>query len=616
MKDIVYWIWYALRCGAGSSDGVQLMEHYARSGEECPPKRIYEAGRDELLGIGKFDPSFISRFADHDLGRAEDIIEFCFMGGIRIVSCASEYYPKRLKNVYNRPIVLYCRGNIEALDDKFCVGVVGTRAMTNYGKHITFDFTRKLCAHNAVIISGAASGIDSVANQTALYFESQTIAVLGCGVNVAYPSENKAMLDRIAERGMIISELAPNTPPSRYTFPIRNRIISGLSDALLVVEAGEKSGALITARHAADQKRPVYAVPGNVNSPESRGTNLLIRDGAYLCSSAEDIIQDFAEQMKLSPNEMLTRSEKYLHYELRTTKPLPERATPGYSLSHDKNRPNPTASQAQYHGANPNAVSQRADSKTGGEPHADGRPSGNSRSTDTELASDKILLRDNLKPASALLKNSRSVDTRSNEAASPKHIGQSASEKPNNDKGSAHTADSASARHGDQIATDRQNDNTASAHAADSAPARHGDQTAADRPNDNTASAHAADSAPPRNDGARCATDGPHNSAASAHTRDSASSHSDSGQSPPNRPHSSVSTQPVVITKQESFDKSRLNPLQLRVYNLLPDDGSAVSPDKLTRDDLSTSDVLATLTILELYSAVESLPGGLFRRNI
>ena len=400
------------------------------------------------------------------------------------------------------------------------MGVVGTRAMTNYGKHIAFDITRKLCAHNAVIISGAANGIDSVANQTALYFESPTIAVLGCGVNVAYPAENKVMLDQIAERGMLISEFAPNTPPSRYSFPIRNRIISGLSDALLVVEAGERSGALITARHAADQGRPVYAVPGNVNSPESRGTNLLIRDGAYLCASAEDILRDFADKMNLSPNEMLTRSEKYLHYELRATKPLPER-----DLSDPSGRDRSSAKSDQPEGQ-PRAAKANVAAR-----HADGRPTGVKPPETVRSNADEprgnAVPRDNLKPASALLKDTGTADMKSNEAV--------------------HTEAA---------------------------------QPIQDRPRDSAAKPA---NSLPNNSGFRSIQSRPHNAAP---------------------------------TEKPSFDKSRLNPLQLRIYNLLPEDGSAVSPDKLTRDDLPTSDVLATLTILELYSAVESLPGGLFRRNI
>ena len=570
MKDIIYWIWYALRCGAGSSDGVRLIEYYARSGEECPPKRIYEAGRDELLGIGKFDPSFISRFADHDLSRAEDIIEFCFMGGIRIVSCASEHYPERLKGLYNRPIVLYCRGNIEALDDKFSVGVVGTRAMTNYGKHIAFDITRKLCAHNAVIISGAANGIDSVANQTALYFESPTIAVLGCGVNVAYPAENKIMLDQIAEHGMLVSEFAPNTPPSKYSFPIRNRIISGLSDALLVVEAGERSGALITARHAADQGRPVYAVPGNVNSPESRGTNLLIRDGAYLCASAEDILRDFADRMNLSPNEMLTRSEKYLHYELRATKPLPER-----DLSDPSGRDRSSAKSDQPEGQ-PRAAKANVAAR-----HADGRPTGVKPPETVRSNADEprgnAVPRDNLKPASALLKDTGTADMKSNEAVHTE-AAQPIQDRPRDS--AAKPAVSSSDRDGcTQSAQDRPRDSAAkpavSSHDHDGYT-----QSAQDRPRDSAAKPA---NSLPNNSGFR-----------SIQSR----------------------SQNAAPTEKPSFDKSRLNPLQLRIYNLLPEDGSAVSPDKLTRDDLPTSDVLATLTILELYSAVESLPGGLFRRNI
>jgi DNA processing protein len=312
MKDIIYFIWYALKCGAGSSEGVRLLEYFN------DVKEIYDAGYDELMSAGDFSPEFLNRFSDRDLSHAESILEFCFLNDIRIISCDSDDYPERLRTIYNKPIVLYLRGEIENLSQKLCIGVVGTRQMSNYGKHATFDIVRNLCSYGCVIVSGAAYGIDTVANNTALYFESETIAVLGSGIDIPYPYENKDMLDRIAEHGIVMSEYPPGTPPAGYNFPKRNRIISGLSDGLLVVEAGEKSGALITARRAADQGRYVYAVPGGIYQTESRGTNSLIRDGARLCMRAEDIVEDFTDRFKIERLEDFLRNEKYLRYEMRS----------------------------------------------------------------------------------------------------------------------------------------------------------------------------------------------------------------------------------------------------------------------------------------------------------
>lgn len=317
MSDIIYWVWLAQKNGAGGVDAVKLLEHFPGGARE-----IYEASYEELCACKDCSAQFIRRLSDHNLTRAEQTLEFCFMNGIRVVSCASENYPKRLQSLYNKPIVLYVRGIIENLNELFCVAIVGTRSMSGYGKHMTFTLARQLIAHGALVISGAAYGIDSAANNTAVFMEEPTVAVLGSGVNVPYPAKNKELLDYIASHGMVISEFEPNTPPYGKNFPIRNRIISGLADAVVVVEGDAKSGALITARCACDQGRRVYAVPGNVGAPNSVGTNRLIRDGAKAVTCAEDIIEDFADQFDLNKIERIIKSEKYLRYEYNHTPPV------------------------------------------------------------------------------------------------------------------------------------------------------------------------------------------------------------------------------------------------------------------------------------------------------
>ncbi len=310
MNDIIYWVWLSLKNRYGSSDAPRLLKYFPGGARE-----IYEASQAELLRVHECNASFIKRLDNHDLGEAERILEFCFSQGIQIISCASPRYPKRLHSLYNKPIVLYARGQIQNLDSQLCVSIVGTRSMTDYGKHTTFTIARQLIGYGAIIISGAAYGIDSSANNTAVYLEAPTVAVLGSGVNVPYPSDNKDMLDKIASNGLVLSEFPPNTGPNRGNFPIRNRIISGLCDALLVVEAPEKSGALITARIAAEQGRPVYAIPGNIGAPQSMGTNNLIRDGAKLVTRAEDILEDFTDRFDLRKIDAIVNSDKYLRYE-------------------------------------------------------------------------------------------------------------------------------------------------------------------------------------------------------------------------------------------------------------------------------------------------------------
>lgn len=317
MNDIIYWIWLAEKSGAGNSEAVKLLEHF-----EGAPKAIFEASREELLASKACSTAFINRLSNHDLKAAENILEFCFMEGIKVIPCSSQKYPKRLQTLYNKPIVLYARGEIEDLNERFCVSIVGARYMSIYGKHMAFTLARQLIAYGAIIVSGAAYGIDSTANNTAVFLEEPTVAVLGSGVNVPYPQRNKEMLDRIAKNGIVFSEYPPNTPPYGSNFPIRNRIISGLADAVVVVEANPRSGALITARDACDQGRPVYAVPGNVGAPNSIGTNRIIRDGAKLVTCAEDIIEDFADRFPLEKIDRIVNSDKYMRYEYNHSMPV------------------------------------------------------------------------------------------------------------------------------------------------------------------------------------------------------------------------------------------------------------------------------------------------------
>ncbi len=317
MNDVIYWVWLAEKNGAGSADAIKMLEHFPGGAKD-----IYEATYEQLAACKGVSKQFRERLADHDLSRAERTLEFCFMNGIRVIPCASPNYPKRLHNLYNKPIVLYARGMIKDLDERFCVTIVGTRTMSSYGKHMAFTLARQLIAYGAIIISGAAYGVDSAANNTAVFMEEPTVAVLGTGVNVPYPASNKDLIDWIGANGMVVSEFEPNTPPQGRNFPIRNRIMSGLADAVVVVEGNERSGALITARCACDQGRRVYAVPGNVGAPNSVGPNRLIRDGAKLVMCAEDIVEDFADRFNLKKIDRIISSDKYIRYEYNHSIPV------------------------------------------------------------------------------------------------------------------------------------------------------------------------------------------------------------------------------------------------------------------------------------------------------
>jgi DNA processing protein len=209
---------------------------------------------------------------------------------IHILTWEDEAYPQRLKEIDQPPPVLYLRGDYLP-DDLFAVAIVGTRRATPYGRQITEELAAFLAAHGITVVSGLARGIDAIAHQTALKAGGRTLGVLGSGVDKIYPPEHRALADKMIESGAIVSDYAPGTPPDATNFPPRNRIISGLSLAVVVIEAGETSGALITAEFAAEQGREIFAVPGSILAPQSKGTNKLIQNGALPLLSVNDLMQ-------------------------------------------------------------------------------------------------------------------------------------------------------------------------------------------------------------------------------------------------------------------------------------------------------------------------------------
>jgi DNA processing protein len=210
--------------------------------------------------------------------------------GIKILTWKDEAYPGRLKEIEQPPPVLYVRGEYLP-DDLFAVAIVGTRRVTPYGRQITEELSSYLASNGITVISGLARGVDVIAHQTALKAGGRTIGVLGSGVDKIYPPEHRQLAERMMDSGAIVSDYAPGTPPDASNFPPRNRIISGLSLAVVVIEAGETSGALITAEFAAEQGREIFAVPGSILAPQSKGTNKLIQNGALPLLSANDLMQ-------------------------------------------------------------------------------------------------------------------------------------------------------------------------------------------------------------------------------------------------------------------------------------------------------------------------------------
>lgn len=215
-------------------------------------------------------------------------------GGEDINICCIEdrAYPDLLRSIYDPPYIFYYRGSLEILND-FCISVVGSRTASNYGRVQARRFGNELARQGMVVVSGMARGIDTEAHLGALEAGGKTVAVLGSGIDVVYPPENRKLYDRIGEHGLVISEFSPHTHPEPGNFPARNRTISGLSRGVLVVEAQARSGALITADFALEQGREVFAIPGPINSKNSAGTNQLIKQGACLVTCIEDILEDY-----------------------------------------------------------------------------------------------------------------------------------------------------------------------------------------------------------------------------------------------------------------------------------------------------------------------------------
>lgn len=220
-------------------------------------------------------------------------IDYLNKNNINLITIFDKSYPKKLRNIYDPPLVLYAKGNINLLN-RLGIAIVGCRLSTNYGNNISTQFSYILSKYNINVISGLARGIDASSHKGAIKANGNTIAVVGSGLDIIYPYENKYLFTEIIEKGgLIISEYVPGTKPISKNFPQRNRIISGISNGVLVVEAKEKSGSLITAEFALEQGREVYAVPGNINSMNSVGTNELIKQGAKMVTSVSEILEDF-----------------------------------------------------------------------------------------------------------------------------------------------------------------------------------------------------------------------------------------------------------------------------------------------------------------------------------
>ncbi len=286
MKDRLFEIWFSLRCGIANKEFQPLLEVLGS------PYELFGADEAELEAL-PCSQTLKDRLADKSLGEAARILEYCEAHDVEILFWQDDAYPASLRSLADPPVLLYCKGHMPALSRTLCISVVGTRSMSEYGKRMAYKIGYELGSVGAVVVSGMALGNDSVAAAGAISAGGRTVAVLGCGIDIVYPREHEMLFEEILRRGAVVTEFPPTTPPVGRNFPIRNRIISGLSQGTVVVEGDLRSGAMITARTAILQGRDIYAFPGNVGETNSAGTNQLISDGAAIVLSARDVLENY-----------------------------------------------------------------------------------------------------------------------------------------------------------------------------------------------------------------------------------------------------------------------------------------------------------------------------------
>ena len=291
-EDIFYWLALSLTPGVGSILIKRLLDRFKT------PEAVFRASLKELVrieGLGEKVAGEIRKGPSEKAVKRE--LYLLEKTGGKVVTLKDGDYPTRLKDIYDPPALLYLRGELR-IEDELAVAIVGSRKTSAYGREVTEKIGEDLARHGVTVVSGMARGIDSVAHKGALQGGGRTIAVLGCGLDVIYPPENRNLFYQIIERGAILSEFPMGSPPEGGHFPRRNRIISGLSIGVVIVQASAESGSLITAGFALEQGREVFAVPGNVGAEGSRGTNQLIKEGAKLVESSEDILEEILPQWR------------------------------------------------------------------------------------------------------------------------------------------------------------------------------------------------------------------------------------------------------------------------------------------------------------------------------
>lgn len=283
---LLHWIWFAELDGISPLQKRRLLERFG------DPEELYDAAA-AALSKWELSEKVQKALLDKDLQRANKILRDCHKKNIGILPLADAAYPGRLRNTADAPVVLYYKGVLPRWDEMPAIGIVGTRKATAYGLQTAYQLGGQIALCGGLVVSGGAAGVDTEAMRGAHSAGFPTVGVLGCGVDITYPVSNRKFFAEVTENGCLLSEYAPGTSAEKWHFPARNRIISGISNGVLVVEAPEKSGALITAGLALEQGRDVFAVPGNINTPSHAGSNALLQEGAIPVLSGWDVVREY-----------------------------------------------------------------------------------------------------------------------------------------------------------------------------------------------------------------------------------------------------------------------------------------------------------------------------------
>ena len=329
---LLYWLWFHLLTGLTVSQKRALLEYFH------DPEQLYRATESAYRTAVQLPEEGYTALSDKELKNARGLAAECSQKRIGIVTIGDSGYPARLRQIPDAPLVLYYRGRLPNWEAYPAIGIVGTRKASGYGLQIAEKMGAQIAACGGMVVSGAADGIDSAAMKQALLQGGPVVGVLGFGADVVYPASSRKLFAQLEEKGCLISEYPPGTPGYKWNFPQRNRLISGISHGVLVVEAPERSGALITARHAMEQGREVFVVPGNINSDTSAGSNNLLREGATAVFEGYDILREYASRFpgqirKAEPKEITQIPEKEEKIPTKPAKkPIDNREVTQYSV--------------------------------------------------------------------------------------------------------------------------------------------------------------------------------------------------------------------------------------------------------------------------------------------